>query len=560
MSTADLTPAGAARTAVSFFKTYIEPSRWLNTRSFLQSLMAGKPDWQIARRPDPPPDGAPPLAAWDPAAPLSDRLRAVSPVFASLRLDAALARLEEIAARDLALAVVLASHDFAVAGALERHAAGDARLASLAAGERLAALAVTEPQSGSDAAMITTALRREHGRWRLSGRKSLVTGGALADFFLVFAKKKAASSEESLVAVLVDGRGEGLRRTPRDGWGLATAGLADIEFQDVEVDEGSILTASGDEVLAHACGLHRLAVAHCAIGAARALRDAAVAWAGPREQFGRRLVADGLVTERIADMGATLAAMESMAGFADRLAVNGADFAGEAAIAKIVASEGAAGVASAALRLHGGEGYATPALTAVAAGIAGLAHCGGADDALRFFVSLYGGRSTLQYIVDLGKARRRPLAFLDAIGRGWLHGWKLALAAPRFPEFPSPLKDAVAVAREMARILAERTHQLFRFYGNEAHAHGFDLARLAEIAIETEVLIALLVRSAAPLAPGATATPEERDEARLLALYHARRAWPRAASASRDLFLMDEAVVARLAQPATGIDPDAKPE
>lgn len=555
MSAADLTPAAAARTALSFFKTYIEPSRWPDTRSFLQGLMAGRPDWQITRRPDPAPE-APPLAEWDPSAPLAARLRAVSSGLAAIRLDAALARLEAIAARDLPLAVVLASHDFAVAGAIERHAAGDARSADMAAGRILAALAVTEPQSGSDAALIETSLKRVDGRWRLAGRKNLVTGGADADLFLVFAKKPAESGEETLAAVLVDGRAAGIRRTPRDGWGLATAGLADIEFQDVELAPSSILSAPGDEVLAHACDLHRLAVAHCAIGAARSLRDAVVAWIKPREQFGRRLIEDGLVTERIADMGATIAAMEAMASLADRLAVNGADFAGEAAIARIVASEGAAGVAAAALRLHGGEGYVTPAFTALAAGIAGLAHCGGADDALRFFVALHGGRPTLQYIVDLRKARRRPLSFLDAACRGWLHGRRLALLAPRFPAFPAPLKDAVSVAREMARLLAERTHQLFCFYGNEAHAHGFDLARLAEIAIETEVMIALLVRCAASLAPGTTATAAERDEARLLALYHARRAWSRVARASRDLFLMDETVVATLAKSVTGVEPD----
>jgi alkylation response protein AidB-like acyl-CoA dehydrogenase len=264
---------------------------------------------------------------------------------------------ERLAYYSLAAESVFAAHGHAAhlvgAGGSEGQRAR--WMPALAAGTSLGALAVTEPEAGSDVGGIRTTAVPEGALWRLDGEKTWVTAAARTRLVVVLARSAGATTgTQGLSLFLVDGEAPGLSWRPLE----TSAGLpvADVRLEGAH---GLLLgkDGGGAAALEPVLALFRPGAAADACGLGARARDEAVRHALARRQFGRALAAFQATKLAIAEMTAELLAAQRLALHAAWLADTGAkDAARQAAAARVVATETAVRVVDAALRVHGAAG------------------------------------------------------------------------------------------------------------------------------------------------------------------------------------------------------------
>ena len=227
------------------------------------------------------------------------------------------------------------------------------------AGERIGALAVTEPGAGSDVAGIAARAQRTNGGWRLSGTKTFITNGPIADFVVVAAKSvpDAGSHGISLFVVEAGTPGFSVRRLDTVGW--RTSHTGELVLQDCEVADEA-LVGEQDRGFFHIMAnfqWERMVMALAAVAAAQATLDAAIAYGRDRKAFGRPVVKFQVWRHRLADLATEIEAARSLTYEAFRAIVAGEDAVREVSMAKWLATELDWRVADEALQLHGGYGY-----------------------------------------------------------------------------------------------------------------------------------------------------------------------------------------------------------
>ncbi|MEU3566006.1 MULTISPECIES: acyl-CoA dehydrogenase family protein [unclassified Kitasatospora] len=237
-------------------------------------------------------------------------------------------------------------------------------LPRLTSGESLACFALTEPGTGSDAANLTTRAVRDGDHWLISGAKTFITNGTWADVALVFARTGGDGPQErghrGITAFLVPTDLPGFTRTEIHGKlglrGQATAGLS---FEDVRVPDTARLgeVGKGFTVAMAALAKGRMSVAAGCVGIARACLEAAVRYAGEREQFGKPIAAHQLVQELLAGIAVDVEAARLLTWKVADHIERGLPFATESSVAKLYASEAAVRAANNALQVFGGYGF-----------------------------------------------------------------------------------------------------------------------------------------------------------------------------------------------------------
>jgi len=233
-------------------------------------------------------------------------------------------------------------------------------LAPFARGERLGCFALTEPQSGSDAAeMRTTAARRGDG-YVLDGSKNFITNGPQADTVLVFAMTDRERRHRGISAFLVSTDAPGFSRgKPDEKVGIRASGSCTVFFEGCAVPEGQRLGAEGDGFKIAMATLDggRIGIAAQAVGIARAALEEAVAYAKERRAFGQPVAQHQAIQFMLADMATELEAARLLVWRAAALKDRGVRHTAESAMAKLFASEMCERVTSHALQIHGGYGY-----------------------------------------------------------------------------------------------------------------------------------------------------------------------------------------------------------
>jgi methoxymalonate biosynthesis protein len=231
-------------------------------------------------------------------------------------------------------------------------------LHALARGEKLGAFCLTEPdRSGSDAtAEGTTAVRDQDG-WILNGTKKWITGGQIADLFMVF-----ATTAGGMCAFLVEADRPGVRVTPLPHVSGTTASmLALVEFTDVRLEPSALLGPQGwaaGTVMTNALGLGRYSVACGSVGIIRAAIDACAEYTTVRSAGGVplrdlphvRQMMSGMVTAR--DAGRLLCERAGALSDAGDPATIMATW-----VAKYHASKAAVQAAGDAVQIHGANGF-----------------------------------------------------------------------------------------------------------------------------------------------------------------------------------------------------------
>jgi glutaryl-CoA dehydrogenase (non-decarboxylating) len=268
---------------------------------------------------------------------------------------------EEIGRGCSSLRSLLTVHDMVSLAALRW---GSAELKAevapkLARAERLGALALSEPEVGSDAAAVTTRAERQGDGWVLDGRKKWTTFGEVADEFLVLAR-----SAEGLVAFLVPIESAGFRRTPLEGMvGTRASLLAELFFEGCFVPEWRRVGRVGfglSHVVATALDHGRYSVAWGSVGIAQACLDACLDYSAKRVQGGAVLAEHQLVRRRLAEMIARTEAARLLCCRAGTLRAERDPAAvSQTMIAKYFASQAAVASANDAVHLHGANGLST---------------------------------------------------------------------------------------------------------------------------------------------------------------------------------------------------------
>jgi len=233
-------------------------------------------------------------------------------------------------------------------------------LEAAANGHKLGAIAVTEPDHGSDLGSITTKARRDGDAWIINGTKRFITNGGFADFYTVLARTGLPGPRGlSLFVVEADRDGVAAARWEKK-MGLHGSATAEMQFDDVRVPADHLIGALGRgfNYLMRGFDEGRLGVAAMSLGISQGALDAATRYAGERKQFGKEIAAYQGVQFLIADMAIgvyTSRAMiyDAVRAFTDKHP----DASRLAAIAKTYASDVAMNVASAGVQVHGGAGY-----------------------------------------------------------------------------------------------------------------------------------------------------------------------------------------------------------
>jgi alkylation response protein AidB-like acyl-CoA dehydrogenase len=265
---------------------------------------------------------------------------------------------EEIARGCSSVRSLLTVHDM-VALAVRRWGSRDLKAkvgSATAKGDVLCALALSEPDAGSDAGSVQTEARLEGDQYVLNGRKKWITFGQIADLFLVLAR-----CEGKLTAFLVPSDANGFVRRPLRGIvGTRASLLAELEFNDCPVPALHLVGRVGfglSHVVGTALDQGRYSVAWGSVGIAQACLDACLDYTSSRKQFGVELRQHQLVQRKLTDMITDTRAARLLcfrAGYLRGIGDPGAST--ETLVAKYFASKAAVRAANDAVQLHGANG------------------------------------------------------------------------------------------------------------------------------------------------------------------------------------------------------------
>ncbi|MEU9564414.1 acyl-CoA dehydrogenase family protein [Streptomyces sp. NPDC048161] len=233
-------------------------------------------------------------------------------------------------------------------------------LPGLTAGEAIGCFGLTEPGTGSDAGNLATKAVRDGGDYVINGSKMFITNGTWADVVLLFARTNDTPGHKGISAFLVPTDAPGLgRRTIHGKLGLRGQATAEVVLEDVRVPASALMGPEGKgfSIAMSALAKGRMSVAAGCVGIAQAALDAAVGYAGEREQFGRPIAGHQLVQELISDIAVDVDAARLLTWRVADLVDRREEFATAASKAKLFASEAAVRAANNALQVFGGYGY-----------------------------------------------------------------------------------------------------------------------------------------------------------------------------------------------------------
>ncbi|MGC4835321.1 acyl-CoA dehydrogenase family protein [Micromonospora vinacea] len=270
--------------------------------------------------------------------------------------------LEELGRGDSAVRGIVSVSLGLVAKSIAAHGSAEQRaewLPKLCAGTALGCFALTEPDSGSDAAALRSRAVRDGTDWLLTGTKMFITNGTTADVALVFART-GGPGHRGITAFLVPTDSPGLTRREIHGkLGLRGQATGELGFDEVRVPDTARLGAEGAgfRLALATLAKGRMSVAAGCVGIAQGCLDAAVGYAGQRTQFGKPIAGHQLVQQLLAAIAVDTAAARLLVWQVADLIDRDQPFATEASMAKLFASEAAVRAANNAVQVFGGYGY-----------------------------------------------------------------------------------------------------------------------------------------------------------------------------------------------------------
>ena len=233
-------------------------------------------------------------------------------------------------------------------------------LPKIISGELISAVAVTEPDAGSDVKSIRTSARREGREWVLKGSKMFITNGALADVYFVAAKTDPAAGSKGISMFIVEKGAPGFsvgRRLDKMGW--RSSDTAELVFDDCRMPAENLLGEEnrGFYAIMKNFQNERIAIAAMAMGEAAKAIELTLEYVKTRKAFGAPLWDKQVIRQRLSMLSAKVEAGRQLVRHAASLDAEGRDCVKEVSMAKAYCAELLNDVVYDCLQFHGGFGY-----------------------------------------------------------------------------------------------------------------------------------------------------------------------------------------------------------
>jgi acyl-CoA dehydrogenase len=225
-------------------------------------------------------------------------------------------------------------------------------------GERIGALAITEPDAGSDVASLRSRASPVDGGWVLNGEKTYITNGVRAHFIVTAVKTTAEGGHHGISFLIVE-RQDGVRSSKLEKMGWHASDTATIAFEDVFVPRENLLGAEheGFKLIMANFQWERLAMALGAVGAMRLAWERTADFARERQTFGRPLSKHQAIRHKLADLATSAYTARCVTYDALRRFVAGEEPLKEVTMAKLLTQRASFELMDACLQIHGGAGY-----------------------------------------------------------------------------------------------------------------------------------------------------------------------------------------------------------
>ena len=274
----------------------------------------------------------------------------------------AIALLEELPRSRMGGFVAAVSvQQFIATGAIALHGTEEQKrrwIAPSVAGTKVGAIAISEPDTGSDVAAIRTTARRDGDVWVIDGAKTWITNGVEGDFVVVACRTLADAGAGGISLVVVEADTPGFSRSRLRKMGWHCSDTAELTFTDVRVPLGNLVGAENEGffLIMETFVLERLVTAATSIGSARLALEETRRYVLSREAFGKPIGKFQAIRHRLADLHAELEAATQLVYHAAWLHERGEDPVAEACMAKLLATELSKRTADECLQFFGGYG------------------------------------------------------------------------------------------------------------------------------------------------------------------------------------------------------------
>src|ERR1700728_957878 len=231
-------------------------------------------------------------------------------------------------------------------------------LPPILSGEKISALAITEPDGGSDVASIRTRAERAGDHFVINGAKMFITSGVRADFYTV-AVRTGGAGKGGISLLLVERGASGFSQTPLKKMGWWASDTAALHFDDCRVPAENLIGGenAGFAAIMFNFNRERLGMAAGANSFSQVCYEEASAWARERKVFGRRLIDQQVIRHKLVDMAMRINATQAYLEASAWRVEAGDNPVAEIAMLRNQATQTMAFCASEAVQIHGGMGF-----------------------------------------------------------------------------------------------------------------------------------------------------------------------------------------------------------
>jgi isovaleryl-CoA dehydrogenase len=271
--------------------------------------------------------------------------------------------MEEISRASASVGLSYGAHSNLCVNQIHRNGTDEQRakyLPKLISGEHIGALAMSEPNAGSDVVSMKLTARDAGDHYVLNGNKMWITNGPDANVYVIYAKTDPAAGPKGITAFIVERDTEGFTQAQKlDKLGMRGSNTCELVFQDAKVPKENILGElnGGVKVLMSGLDYERLVLSGGPLGIMQAAMDIVVPYIRDRKQFGQAIGEFELVQGKVADMYTQMNAAKSYVYMVALSADRGETTRKDAAGAILYSAEMATKVALDAIQLLGGNGY-----------------------------------------------------------------------------------------------------------------------------------------------------------------------------------------------------------
>ncbi len=371
----------------------------------------------------------------------------------------------------------------------------------LATGEMIAAFCLTEPGAGSDAASIKTKAVLQGDHYVLNGSKLWITNGGIAGFYTVFAKTEGADGQ--MTAFIVERNMPGVSTGPHeDKMGLRANSTTTVNFDNVKVPKENVLgqVGKGFKVAMAILNSGRTGLGGGCVGGMKRCIALATKQANERVQFGKPIAEYGLIKQKIGHMVVECYASESVVSMVAGLVDQGySDYAVEAAISKVFATECLWRTADEALQTAGGNGFMCEFPYERM-----LRDCRvnrifeGTNDILRLFIALSAMNDVGKELKELASSLKgifnEPIKGFGVLSDFAMKQVGIGAVKTTFTKIHPSLKPFTAIFEEGTKDLNAAATRILRKHGKDIIGKQFATKRLADIMIDLFVLACVISR------------------------------------------------------------------